>query len=56
MISISTLLQKFGRDWRYVNEQRTFDMESFCLKKLNNVEGKEQRQTKISDTFVDFEH
>jgi hypothetical protein len=32
------------------------DMESFSLKKLNDVEGKEQYQIKNSNKFIDLEN
>jgi hypothetical protein len=40
-----------------VNKQRSqrFDMERFNLKKLNNVEGKEQFRVEVSNRFADLD-
>jgi hypothetical protein len=40
-----------------VNKQRSqiFDMERFNLKKLNDVEGKEQFRVEVSNRFADLE-
>jgi hypothetical protein len=46
------------REGLAVSKQATqkFDMDTFNLKKLNEVEGKEQYQVKISDRFAALEN
>jgi hypothetical protein len=48
--------QKLGRDWQWVNKQCTRFVWRFNVKKLNEVEGKEQYHIEIKSWFAALEN